>query len=72
MQVGCKSGARSVQSGAVVKKYYLTANSKIVAGGRVMKVKCGRATFIGRSFIIYPSKTSGERDARKRQEQPAR
>lgn len=42
MQVGCKSGARSVQSGAVVEKCYLTANSKIVAGGRVMKVKCGR------------------------------
>jgi hypothetical protein len=31
-----------MQSGAVVKKCYLTANSKIVAGGRVMKVKCGR------------------------------
>ena len=28
--------------GCMVKKCYLTANSKTVAGGRVMKVKCGR------------------------------
>jgi len=38
VQVGCKVGA----IGCEVERCYITANSKIVAGGRVMKVKCGR------------------------------